>query len=313
MSKLRYVLDMGFSNTSIYHKGLILKEPSLAVIRKRSGLELVAAGAEAYQLAGKLDEYSSFIPPVTDGGVVNVEIAALMLREFFSRVIPKRLFKGIEIYAAISAGLSIAEREALETAINKAGYKDVTLVESVLGLKHLVDKRGQTVIIFGGGTTEIGVINEGGIIAACSINLGGHTLDEKIAERVLDAYNLKISLRTAEKLKKQLGSLYDNDTSVMEIVGRDILSGSVRKEEISAESIKAPITQSIKTIIEVTESLITTIPQHMISEVTARGIYVAGGGADMRGLQDFMSRYLKIPVHCDKDPDTAVARGLYLL
>lgn len=280
-------------------------------MQKKNQQELVASGSEALKLSGKLDRDSSFIRPVSDGAVVNVEVAAMMLKDFFRKAGVRRFLRGVEIVCAVSCGLSIAERESIEAAINKAGFNDVILAESVTGLLPFINPKGQAVAVIGGGTTEIGVISEDGIITACSLNLGGRAIDAKIAERVLDSYNLKISLNTSEELKKNLGSLYENDTSVMSVTGRDILDGAVKREEISAESLRAPITTCFKTILEVTESLLTTVPPAMISDITSRGLYIAGGSAKMQGLQDFVSRYLKIPVFIDPEPETAVVRGLY--
>lgn len=311
MKKQRYVVDVGSSYTTVYRDGLLLKEPTVAAVRKTDKLELLAAGSAVYALIGKLSEHDSFIKPVENGAVVNAEVAALMLKSFFSKTISKKIKSNIEVVCPVSCGLSIAERENLENAVTKAGCGGVSLAESLMGLLPFVDKRGQAVMLIGGGVTDIGVLNQDGIAQACSVNLGGIAIDGKIAERVLDVYKIKISSRTAETLKNELASLYENDTSVMEVTGRDILDGSLKSQEISAESIRPAVVTCVKTLLEVTESLLTTLPQSMIGEITSRGLYLAGGAAKMQGMSDFMAKYLKIPVFCDKEPDTAVLRGLY--
>jgi|AGTN01.1.fsa_nt_gi Actin-like ATPase involved in cell morphogenesis len=308
-----FIIEIGSSFTTVYKNGALLREPTVAVIRKSAGgPELVAAGEEALSLQGKLDERSSFIRVVEDGAVINAEAAALMLKKFLNKVIPNKAFKTPEIIAAVPAGLSMAERENVEAAIVKSGYKNVTLKESISGLVPFVDRRGQAAIDIGGGMTETGVLDHTGIVSACSLNVGGRKIDEKIAERVLDAYNLKISSKTAEDLKIRIGSLYENDTSVAEAVGRDVIDGELKMVEISAESIRPAISNIYKTILEVTESLLTTIPRKTLSDVTFRGLYLAGGGALIGGLSDFIAKYLKIPAIIHPEPETAALAGLYM-
>ena len=105
-----------------------------------------------------------------------------------------------------------------------------------------------------------------------------------------------ISWTMAEKIKVSIGSLYENDTSTMEIVGKDILDGRMKTIEISAESIRVPIQNVYKKLTEIIESVLTTISSKMMVEVATNGIYVAGGGAEMGGLTNFLAKYLKLPI-----------------
>ncbi len=308
MKKYRYILDLGSSNISIYSTGLLLRQPNVAVVRRGNGIELIAAGNDALPLIHALPEHCSVVYPVEEGAVVHGEVMSLVLHDFLSRIVPKTVFKAVEIYVLIPSGLSITERENIENAVARAGYKDVTLIESILALLPLFN--GPTgAVIFGGGTTEIGVVNDSGILSACTINLGGKTIDEKIKEKILETYNLLISLTMAEKIKTSIGSLFENDTSTMEIFGKDILDGKMKAIEISAESVRVPIQNVYKKLAEIIESVLTTVSSKTMVEIATNGIYIAGAGAEMGGLTNFLAKYLKLPIKKDDDPEISALRS----
>ncbi|MBO7156306.1 MAG: rod shape-determining protein, partial [Clostridia bacterium] len=177
----------------------------------------------------------------------------------------------------------------------------------------LSNNDNSVVALFGGGTTEIGVINSDGIITGCTVNISGNTINEKIIEQVLKTYNLRISWTMAEKLKLGIGSLSDNDVSVMDATGQDLLDGRIKNVEISATSLRAPIVWCYRKIAELIESVLTTVPYGMLAEVSSNGLYIAGAGANTRGLVDFLIRYLKLPVHVIEEPETTVIKGAYEL
>lgn len=305
--KETYVIDAGSANVTVYRDGLLLREPSVALVQKGVNLTLRAAGQQCYQMDGTNDV--SFVRPIMEGAIINTDVAGLMLEDFFRRVIQKRLPMP-ECYALVSAGLSLAERDSVETAMRKGGLKNVTLVESVLSLLPFVDSRGSLVIICGSGTTEIGIIGDEGILNACAVNIGGSTINQKICE-VLSEDNFSIGLKTAERLKIELGSLNERESAHMEAVGKDILDGKLRSRNVTAEEIRPSIAMCYKKVLEVAESLITTLPQHVASQVTRRPVYFAGGGAEMRGLKEFTKRMIGLEAEILPHPEYICSVGLY--
>ena len=309
MQKQKFVIDAGSSNISIYGGGFLLREPNVAVIKRGNSIELIAVGNEALKMTA-LPEHCSLVNPVRDGVVVRPDVYAKILEYYLEKVVAKS-FNPVELYVLIPSGLSGAERDSLEIAVQKTGYKDITLVESLFGLLPVLGDSNRVVALFGGGTTEIGVINGDGIITGCTVNISGNTVNEKIIEQVLKTYNLRITWSMAEKLKKGIGSLSDNDVSVMDATGQDLLDGRIKNVERSATSLRAPIAWCYKKIAELIESVLTTVPYAKLAEVSDNGLYIAGEGANTRGLVDFLTRYLKLPVHVIEEPETAVIKGAY--
>lgn len=312
MQKQKIIIDPGSTNITIYGSGYILREPNVCVIRRGNHIELIAVGNDALKLKD-LPAHCSLVYPIRDGVVVRPDVFAKLLEYYLSDVISFSLVNPVELYVLIPSGLSSAERENYELAVQKTGHKDITLIENILGLVPMLGEGDHAVCLLGGGTTEIAVINNEGIVSACTVNISGNTINEKIVDQVLKTYNLRISNSTAEKLKMEIGSLYDNDLSVMTVTGQDLLDGRLKNVEISSNSIRPAISWCYKKIAELIESVLTTIPHGRIAEVSANGLCCAGAGANIGGLTDFLAKYLKLPVYVISDPETIIVRGTHRL
>ncbi len=311
--KQKIIIDVGSSNLTIYGGGFLLRKPNVAVIRRANRtVELVAVGNEVSKLK-TIPEHCSIIYPVKEGNVVSPDVFAKMLSYYLEGIVKISLMNPIELYVMIPSGLTRAERDNVEASVVKAGYKDVTLIESVLGLIPVLGTDARLVCLLGGGTTEVAVINGEGIISGCTVNVSGNAVNEKIIDQLLKNYNLGISSSMAERLKIEIGSLFENDTSEMTVTGEDLLDRRIKNVAVTSESLRAPILWCYKKIAELIESVLTTIPVGMLAKISADGLYLAGGGAEMRGLADFLTRYLKLPVTVSTEAETEVIKGAYRL
>jgi rod shape-determining protein MreB len=280
-------------------------------VLKKGSDKPVATGEKCFSYAGKIDDDTAIINPIKAGAITNPQAATLMLKEFFERVIPNSKFKNIEIIAPISAGLSMVERENFENALIKTNYKKIELIESLTGLVPYADKKGQAVMYIGHGTSEIGVVNEQGIIAACSVDLGCDAIEKKIAETIADRYNMRVSQSFVEDIRAELATLRDNDESFIEGTGRDMLSNQPKRFHVRAKDIRCTVEKCYSLLLEIAESLITTIPLKLIQPVTSKGIYIAGAGALIPGLAQHVKNVFGLNVTIPNDPETAVMRGLF--
>jgi len=312
-SNKKIVLDIGSMYISFYTDSFFLRERNLAVVRRGHGLELLSCGWDALTMMKALPEHSYVVKPLDSGAITNPEALHLILKSFFSKYFKKNIIDKSQIYCLIPCGLSIAERESIEKIIAKTGYKDITLVESIIGLLPYTNGQSTAVAILGASLSEIGVIDNSGIISGLSINLGGDSINTKIKEIILEKYSLKIGWATAEKIKINLGSLYENDKSLYEIVGQDILDQQYRKIDVSAESIRPAILHAYKRYVDIIESTLTTIPNKSLGEVSLNGLMLAGGGAEMRGVIDYFAKYLNLPIKILDRPEIAHLKGMSIL
>lgn len=296
MLKNKFFVDIGSVYTKVYSNIVLLKEPTCIILRS-GGLtpKTVACGRLAELRKHLIAEDEQFINPVKEGAIMHFGGAVAMLKEYLKRAGVK---KNSEITAYFPCSLSVQQRQDIEKVFIAAGYKNVALNESLLSLKpYIATYRNMAVVDIGGSRSDVGIINEDGIVAAYSINIGGATVTERIINTVERLYNLNISFAAAEKLKLGIGSLYDFDTSSMTVSGRDIITGAAKSVEVYASDIYEDIAHCYKRIIKIIEGLLVVAPLECIEGLNSRGIFALGGGSKMRGFDDFLYKQLALPLN----------------
>ncbi len=313
MALMELAVDFGSSYITIYKRGegIVLKEASVVVVSTyKKKREVVESGNAAKNYVRTTMGNAREIYPVREGVVVSVEDASLMMSEFIKRLLPEKIFKPqIRAVVMISSGLTVVERRDVETVMLNAGVKDVILVESPLALLAYTNSVGGLFLDIGGGTAEVASVTKNGISAACSVNIAGAMLNSKIIDYFVENYGLKIGDYTAEKLKLDVGSMYDNDLSATEISGRDVLDGTPRSMEASAKDVRRAISKSIDALIEVVENVLNMTPPELAGEIGKKGIFISGGTSELPGLIEYLGVRLYLPITQLKDYDNAAALG----
>lgn len=313
MALMELAVDFGSSYITIYKRGegIVLKEASVVVVSTyKKKREVVESGNAAKNYVRTTMGNAREIYPVREGVVVSVEDASLMMSEFIKRLLPEKIFKPqIRAVVMISSGLTVVERRDVETVMLNAGVKDVVLVESPLALLAYTNSVGGLFLDIGGGTAEVASVTKNGISAACSVNIAGAMLNSKIIDYFVENYGLKIGDYTAEKLKLDVGSMYDNDLSATEISGRDVLDGTPRSMEASAKDVRRAISKSIDALIEVVENVLNITPPELAGEIGKKGIFISGGTSELPGLIEYLGVRLYLPITQLKDYDNAAALG----
>ena len=312
MQTRKFVIDPGSGYITLYGDALLYRQPNVAVVRRGRTTEVLAYGDEALNMR-ELPDHSVLVRPVQGGIVKQPDVLGLVLKKLFEKFIPQNLFKAVELYVPVPSGLSIVERENMEKAVAQAGYRDVTLIESVLCFLPGFDGGDTLVAVFGAGVTDVGVVNSEGIVTASTVDIGGDALDEKIKNVLLQNRNFKVDTVAAERVKRAIGSLYTVDTSAVSVIGQDILDLRNKSVEISATQIAPAIHYCYSRILDIIETTLASLPRQKQEDVRINGLYIAGGGSKMNGLGDYLQRGLRIPVKSDPDPETAMVRNLSVL
>ncbi len=292
-------VDLGTSNTTIYVKGVgvVLSEPTMAVVHCGKKTEIRFTGNSAKKMIGKTTGSSVLYSPVEDGIVVKPDVASLMLKDYFSRIVDGSIIKHrIRAVVSVNCGASLAERKMLENVFLNAGVSDVVIVDSPLALKQVVPENNAFFVDIGGGTTEVSAVSKIGIIHAYSLNIGGNTIDDAIVNLLSERFMLKIGKVTAEKIKLSIGSLYENDISTVTVSGRNIINGAPISIELNASDIRPLIKSHIDKILEVVAAVINLVPPEMAGDMAGKGIYLAGGCSKLAGLSEYVSGALKLNV-----------------
>jgi rod shape-determining protein MreB len=127
---------------------------------------------------------------------------------------------------------------------------------------------------------------------------------------VRSEFKILIGEKTAERVKIAIGSVTEDGGRLEAIVrGRDLITGLPREILLTDSDIREAISQSIDTLIESVREVLETTPPEILSDVMHSGIVLTGGGALIKGLDQLLSQWLKVPVIVADDPLTAVARG----
>lgn len=310
-------IDLGTANTLVYvkGKGIILREPSVVAVDSR-GSKVLAVGGEAKLMLGKTPGAITAFRPLKDGVIADFDVTSIMLHHFFKKVAGNTLFSRPKVIVCIPYGVTGVERRAVEDATLEAGAKSVALIEEPIaaaigaGLR-VGDARGSMIIDIGGGTTEVAVISLGGIVISNSLRIAGDELDNAIVAYIKRKYNVLIGDVTAELLKKNIGSVHPTtDLSVMEVHGRNLLSGLPAIIQLSSAEVREAMSEQIAHIVDCIRNTLEKTPPELSSDIYDMGITLSGGGALLNGLDVLLAQTTGIRAIIAKRPLDCVAVGI---
>ncbi|MBI5144859.1 MAG: rod shape-determining protein [Candidatus Omnitrophica bacterium] len=309
-------VDLGTATTLVYVKGegIVLCEPSVVAI-ERGTSHVLAVGEEAKRMLGRTPGNIVAIRPMKDGVIADFEVTEAMLRYFIKKVHHRKVLVRPRIIIAIPSGITEVEKRAVKDSAERAGARDVFLIEepvaAAIGVGLPIEEPiGNMVIDIGGGTTEIAVISLAGIVFSKSIRIGGDEMDEAIIEYLKKTYNLMVGERTAEDIKIKIGSAYPQEEEMtLEVKGRDLVAGLPKAISVTSEEIREALQEPLRAIIEMTKISLERTPPELAADLIEHGIVMAGGGSLLRGLDKLIAEETGLPVHIAEDPLTAVAQG----
>ena len=309
-------IDLGTSTTLVYvkGKGIVVTEPSVVAI-ERGTSRVLAVGSEAKRMLGRTPGNIVAIRPMKDGVITDFEITEAMLRYFIRSVRRRRLQLNPRIVIAIPSGITEVEKRAVKESAERAGAREVFLIEepvaAAIGVGLPIQEPiGNMIVDIGGGTTEMAVISLAGIVFSKSIRIGGDEMDEAIIEYLKKTYNLMIGERTAEDIKIKAGSAYPlEEEMTLDVKGRDLVAGLPKTVSISSEEIREALQEPLRAILEATKIALERTPPELAADLIDHGIVMAGGGSLLRGMDKLIAEETGLPVHVAEDPLTAVANG----
>jgi rod shape-determining protein MreB and related proteins len=310
-------IDLGTANTLVYlkGKGIVINEPSVVAVNQKTG-RVVAVGKQAKEMVGRTPGHIIAITPLVDGVISDFEVTEEMLSYLINKAQkddPKLL--GPRVVVGVPSGITNVEIRAVRDAAKNAGAREVHIIEEPMAAALSVrlpvrDAIGSMVIDIGGGTSDIAVISLGGIVRSKNVRVAGNKLNDDIIIYVRSEFKMLIGEKTAEELKLAVGSVYTNRGPIEATIrGRDLVSGLPREIILSDSDVREAISGSIDSIIDATKEVLETTPPEILSDIMRQGVYLAGGGALLKGLPELFHSFLKVPVYTIEEPLTCVARG----
>ena len=312
-------VDLGTANTLIIHNDkVVVDEPSI-VAMDRTTAKVIAIGRKAQQMHGKTHENIKTIRPLKDGVIADFQAAEHMIRGMIKMMKGSSKFiqPSMRMVICIPSGITEVEKRAVQDSAEHAGGKEVYLIHepmaAAIGIGVDVEEpMGNMIIDIGGGTSEIAVIALGGIVCDKSIRVAGDDFTSDIEEYMRRQHNILIGERTAEQIKIEVGAAIDtleNPPQDYAVRGRDLMTGIPKEIYVSFKEIAHALDKSISKIEEAILSALEMTPPELSADIYKTGIYLAGGGSMLRGLDKRISKKTKLPVHIAEDPLRAVARG----
>jgi rod shape-determining protein MreB and related proteins len=312
-------IDLGTANTIIIHNDkIVVDEPSIVAIDIKSE-RLVAIGEKARQMQGKTHANLKTIRPLRDGVIADFNAAEQMIRGMIKMVNPKpRLFSpSLKMVVSIPSGSTEVEIRAVRDSSEHAGGREVYMIyeplAAAIGIGLDVEApEGNMVVDIGGGTTEIAVISLGGIVTNKSIRIAGDDLTADIMEYMRHQHNIKIGERTAEEIKIQVGAsipVLDNPPKDFVVQGPNQMTALPVEVPVSYKEIAHCLEKTLSKIDAAIMSALEQTPPELYADIVKNGIWLAGGGSLLRGLDKRLNSKIGIAFNIADDPLRAVVRG----
>jgi rod shape-determining protein MreB len=313
-------IDLGTANTLIIHNDKVVIDCPSIVARDRITGKIIAVGKEANMMQGKTHENIKTIRPLKDGVIADFDASEKMLQMFIKSIpaLKKKLFTpALRLVICIPSGITEVEMRAVKESAERVNGKEVYLIHepmaAAIGIGiDIMQPKGNMIVDIGGGTTEIAVIALGGIVCDKSVKIAGDVFTNDIIYYMRTQHNLFVGETTAEKIKIQVGSATDQletPPDDMSVQGRDLLTGKPKQVEVSYREIAKALDKSIQRIEDAVMETLSQTPPELAADIYNTGIYLAGGGSMLRGLDKRISQKTDLPVYIAEDPLRAVVRG----
>lgn len=312
-------MDLGTANTIIISNGkIVVDAPSVVALDRRTD-KVLAVGHKAQQMHGKTHENIRTIRPLRDGVIADFFAVEQMIRGMIKMISSKNRWfaPSLRIVVCISSGSTEVEVRAVRDSAEHAGGRDIYMIyepmAAAIGIGIDVEApEGNMIVDIGGGTTEIAVISLGGIVSNKTIRIAGDDLTADIMEYMRRQHNVKVGERTAEQIKINVGSaltFLDNPPEDFIVHGSNQMTALPMEIPVSYQEIAHCLDKSISKMEAAILSALEQTPPELYADIVRNGIYLAGGGALIRGLDKRLSDKMNLQFHVAEDPLHAVAKG----
>ena len=308
---LEFAVDLGSSNITIYQKGmgLVLREPNMALLSGEGDvLRDVGYKAKSTHVSTLGSSKPAF--PVKEGVIVDLDTAVLVVGEFFKKVLPQSFIRPkFNVLAIVSAALNTEERKMVEKLFLKLGASSVYICDSPLALYEYTGTIGGLFVDIGGGKTEVHAVSGEGVVAGCTVNIAGDAFTNAIIDYIADTYYIKIGDITADKLKCESLSFYQNDQGSDFISGTGLSDGMPKNAEIKANDLFFAIAPLIDDLVDVISSVLGATPPELAAEIMKKGFFITGASSQIAGLSQYLADRLGLYCTVLDDVENAAAIG----
>lgn len=316
MSVDRIAIDFDSSYTTIYKlgSGVVLSEPTVAAVSADAKNQIKAVGYEARKLIGKTAENTKIVFPVFEGEIVNEKVATKLITAFLRKIDIKSSIFGVSAVVSVPCGTDAQTYAKYNNVLKGAGISKISFIEapilSAIGQRiPMTDSTPCFLIDMAGGTTNIAAVTLDGVIAGVSVNFGNNKIVTDIIDYIAEVHGLQVGILTAERIRKEIGSLVDNDGLSTVINGRDVETGTPRSLSIKAMDVFTPVKKYFDKIAEIAMSVLVKLPPEVSAEIRHSGVYVSGIASSIYGLSKYYEKKFDMQINIAENNEYSVALG----
>ena len=310
-------MDLGTANTLAYitEKGIVLNEPSVVAINIDDNT-VEAVGSEAKRMFGRTHARVDTIRPMKDGVIADFDMTNKMIQYFIKKILHKYRFFKPRMVVGVPTCITQVEKKAVIDASIMAGIREVYLIEepmaAAIGVGIPVHRpEGNMVIDIGGGTTDVAVISLSGIAYGESVRVAGDEIDESIVRYMRLQHHLNIGVFEGERVKMEIGNAFpQSDNLTTEVKGINVKTGMPTSITISDDEIREALKEPLTTILTSIMRALEKIPPELSADIHSNGIYLTGGGAFIRGLDQMIEERTTLKVFIPEDPHLSIVKGV---
>lgn len=309
-------MDLGTANSLLYTRkhGIVVNEPSVVALDARTG-KVLSVGAQAREYLGRTPGRIRAIRPLKDGVIADFDVTQAMIAHFVRKVIRGLGLIKPGMVICVPIGITQVEKKAVIDAAMLAGAREVALVEepmaAALGADLPVNEPvGNMVLDIGGGTSEVAVISMGGVAVGQSLRVAGDAMNVAVQRYLRDVFRLDVGENTAENVKIILGSAIPRkDAPALQVSGKDLVQGMPRSIVLSEGHVREALSDTLRGILNALLQALEKTPPELAADVARNGVLLAGGGALLHGLDQYLAQETRLKIFLDSDPLTTVLRG----
>ena len=313
-------IDLGTANTLLYvqKRGIVISEPTVVVIEKNMRYSVKCIGEDARSYIGRSSSEFDVVKPLSEGMIRDFDLTKQLLKFFVKKAIGASYLVKPKLVICVPHKISRLEKQALRQAALYAGAREKTLklvdkpFAAALGSGLPVfDPKGSMIVDIGAGTTDVAVVSLGGIVVSRTINVGGDKMNEAIASYVKREFDLFISEKTSEEIKKDMGAALPMRQERKALIrGQNMIKKQPLTAEISSFKVYEALQPVCQAILGAVQFVLQRTPPELVGDILRGGIHLTGGGALLFGIEQYIASELYIPVSIAKDPVNCTVLGV---
>ncbi|BCX15304.1 MAG: rod shape-determining protein [Candidatus Parcubacteria bacterium] len=316
-SNLLIGVDLGTAYTKVYLKeiGMVTELPTVIAFNNQNN-SVIAIGDEAKNMLGRNPQNINVVRPILKGVVTHFDEALVFLEKVIEKIKKEYLgLFGIKMVIGVPLDLTEVQKKGVIDVALGCGVKKVFLVEepmaAALGANlDIEEARGVFIVDIGGGTTDIALISLGGVVIGRSIRIGGDTFNLGIVNHIKSKYNLVIGERQAEEAKISVSNILVKSNQSFVLKGRDIITGLPKEVTFHSSDLRESILEDLEEIVNVIKDILNLAPPDLLGDISENGIYLAGGGSLIHGIDSFIEKEVKLKINVIEEPKYSVIRGI---